>query len=340
MNIYLSKIFRISICMILISLISTNLYSNENKQSRIMIATVTFGNSVKGKINIEKIEAALYFACNLTDKFELIPPKSVDSLIQAYKTNGEKLTQQVFVDKLKADKIYFIHTDLLANMLRLEISSINISNNFKSIGVGYSSVHYFVQDNDSPVYDPSILEALQRAMAVAEKDSSMFAVQDSQFFIKPAPTLVISGINFVNNSELAEWDLFSQKEVKSYFILESIYESAINSKDYVIYDIASRDSIYNLFNLAIPENYRSTNDVELSCLENLKVDYFISGEFIRNEQGASIDLYLMEIKNKIAKQIRKVSAVISEDKLTVLNDKVKQLTTELLLIGDKDKNVR
>ncbi len=314
-----------------------NSNAQEIKPTKIMLATASFGKNVKEKINIEKIEAALYFACNLTDKFEMIQPKTVDSLIMAYKASGENLSQEVFVNKLNADRFYFVHTDLLSNMLRLEISSLNTADNTKSSGVGFAIVHYFNEDTNEPVYDPALLEALQRAMAVAEKDSSMFFGTDSIFYVKPVPTLVISGINFIDNLDYKEWDLFYQKEVKSYFILESIFGTAIKSDKYVCYDIPSRDSIYRLFNLAIPENFRSTNDVELSCLENLKVDYFISGEFVRVETGAELTLYLMQIKNKIAKQIKKASVSINEDKLTVLADKVQELTKELLEIQDKEK---
>jgi hypothetical protein len=333
-----NKIMAFSILLMIIFIFNANrTQAEENKQARIMLATTTFGNAAKEKITIDKIEAALYFACNLTDKFELIPPKNVDSLIQVFKASHEKLTQEIFVKKLKADKIYFVHTDLLANMIRLEISSLDPNSNTKSIGTGYANIHYFNEKTNEPVYDPSILEALQRAMAVAEKDSSMFYGADSLFYIKPVPTLVISGINFINNPLLEAWDLFEQKEVKSYFILESIFEASIKSDKYVCYDIASRDSIYRLFNLAIPENFRSTNDVELSCLENLKVNYFISGEFIRNNNGAELSLYLMEIKNKIARLIKKVNASVNEDKLTLLKEQTQILTNELLETPEKGK---
>lgn len=335
-KLYKFKIINFLFLIIVVALLGVRLNSQDTSKIRILIAKSSFGKAADGKISLEKVDAALNFACNLTEKFKLIPPPRVDSLIKQNNQKNQKLTPQLLIDSLDASRMYFIQTDLLANMLRVEISSLNPKTNKKSIGVGFATVHYFEKDNNTPVYDPALLEAVQRAMAVAENDSTLFYGADSLFFVRPCPTLVISGINFVDNPKMEEWELFYQKEIKSYFIIENIFDNAVKSDKYVCYDVASRDSIYRLFNLAIPENHRSTNEVELSCLENLKVDYFISGDFIRNEKGAELNLYLMSIKNKIAKLVKKVSCNIEEDKITVLKDKVKELTFDLLDVKVKE----
>jgi len=163
-----------------------------------------------------------------------------------------------------------------------------------------------------------------------ENDSNLYADVDSVFQVRPVPTLVISSLIFTDNDSIDTWDLFTEKEIKSYFAIETIFEQAVKTHNFAVYDIASRDSIYKLFNLSIPENFRTPTTIELSCLENLKVDYYITGEFKRTEAGASVSLFLMQIVDKSVVLVKKESEFLYEDSLVKFKDVLLSLTKKLI----------
>ncbi len=299
-------------------------------KKKLMLAKATFGPEAKDKIDGTRIEAALYLANQLGKKYDYIDTKTRDSIIKELRTENPKFTSDDFNKRINADKLYFFQTDLMANMLRVQLSAVNPKTGEKNQGVGYALVHYFQEKDNAPVYDPALLKAMQRAIAVCEKDSTLFAKNDTLLFAIPAPTLVISGIEYKSSSEYKEWALFTNQEVNSYFALESIYDTLKNRKDVVLYDLPSRDSIYSLFNLRIPENQRATNQTEFACLAKLEVDYIISGSFIRNEKGATLELLLNRIKDNRVSFVNKVSIDIDDDNKVLFREKVQSAAMQLM----------
>lgn len=301
-------------------------------KERLMIGNITFGPEAKAVISEDKVEAALYFANRLANRFEYIGLKTRDSVALSLKAENPDFTSDDLISRLNPDKMYFFHVDLLANMLRVNLKSKSRNGSEPIDAVGYATAHYYKEENDMPLYDTALLEAIQRAMAVCESDSAMFATsRDSVFYVLPAPTLVLSGLQFVSNPSFPKWEIFTDQEINSYFILESMYDTLKYRPDYVLYDIASRDSIYGLFNLKIPDNHRATNEVEFSCLARLEVDYVVSGSFVRTSaEEATLELILIKISDHTLTEVDRISTIIPEDKKPTLQAKARAAITELL----------
>ncbi len=278
---------------------------------KLAIGNVSFGPEAQSLISLDKIESALYLANGVGQKYEFIASAVRDSIMMAIKTKNPNFKPEEFVQELGADRMYFFQIDVLANMLRVHLNALNPKTNEKSEGIGYALIRYFQEKDDAALYDPALLLAMQRAIAVCEKDSMMYASEkDSVFYALPSPTVVISGIEYMDNPELKKWDLFTKQEVNSYFALESIFDTLKFRKDIVLYDLITRDSIYSLFRLKIPENQRATNETEFACLSNLEVDMVISGIFKRTEAGANLELKLLRIRDKKITFIDKLSVDI------------------------------
>lgn len=297
---------------------------------KLIIGSLNFGPEAKLVISPNKIESALYLANGIGRKYEFIGSEIRDSILTELKKEKPNFTPDEFVEKLGADRMYFFQIDILANMLRVHLNALNPKTNEKSEGIGYALIRYFQEKDNAALYDPALLLAMQRAIAVCEKDSLMYASDDdSVFYALPSPTLVISGIEYIDNSELKKWDLFTKQEVNSYFALESIFDTLKFRKDIVLYDFATRDSIYALFRLKIPENQRAANETELACLSNLEVDMVVSGIFKRTERGANLELKLLRIKDKKLSFIDKLSVDIEEDNKVLFKSKVQSLVAQL-----------
>jgi len=67
---------------------------------------------------------------------------------------------------------------------------------------GLAVLHLFSKITGLPVFDPTLLTALQRAFACAVNDSLMFMQHNAPYNVKPAPSLVVAGIEFINDETL------------------------------------------------------------------------------------------------------------------------------------------
>jgi len=297
---------------------------------RIMIAQVEFGDKAS-EIGESKVEAAMNLAVKMSQKFILIGFPERDSVINAMKADNRKTTAGSIAKELNADRIYFIRINVLENMLRADISSSNLKNGKKSkAGVGYCLINFREKDTEKRVYDPSLLKALQRAFADVEKDTLMFDNAEGPFKVYPAPTLVIGGIDFRNTDNLPEWKLYDKKTSTSFDGTEVIFETARTSSKYVAYDMASRDSIYAMFNMHIVENYRPPTSHEMDALSKLDVNYYITGFMNRVPEGAKLELYLCAIKNKSLDMIGQEAGIITKDDTDEMRKVIKEITKKLL----------
>jgi hypothetical protein len=198
-------------------------------------------------------------------------------------------------------------------MLRVDMTSIYAKDtSIKAAGVGYASLRYKRMKDEKMLYDPELLTATMRAFAVVQNDSSLFKNSDSNW-VKPVPTLMIGGINYINSNELPAWDIFLHKEVSSYDAVETIFDEIRLSNDFAVYDIQTRDSVYALFNLVEIENYMSPTASEIKSLSKMEVGYYITGNLERSEIGALLDLYLCQITKSHLEIIKKKTLVVKED---------------------------
>ena len=279
----------------------------------IMLANVNLGRNTSD-ITMFKAEAALNFAALASGKFGLVNSDSIKSLVGDMLSKGDSNTTPLIIaNKFNADYIYFMGINVIENMIRVDISSINAKDTSKkSGGVGYASLRYKRMKDEKMLYDPELLTATMRAFAVVQKDSSIFKTSDSNW-VKPVPTLMIGGINYINSNELPAWDIFAHKEISSYDAVETIFDEIKQSNDYAIYDIQTRDSVYALFNLVGIENYMSPTSSEIKSLSEMEVGYYITGNLERSEFGALLDLYLCQITKSHLEIIKKKTLVVKED---------------------------
>lgn len=323
---------RILILVVLITGLAGTVKSMAQTASKpkLVIGNVSFGPEAKAVIGVSKVESALYLSNSIGRKYEFISSDIRDSILTSIKSENPNFKPEEFIKSLAVDKMYFFQIDILANMLRVHLNILNPKSNEKSEGVGYALIRYVQEKDNSVLYDPALLLAMQRAIAVSEKDSLLYASgADSVFYALPSPTVVISGIEFVEDPNLLKWDLFTKQEVNSYFALESIFDTLKFRKDIVLYDIATRDSIYSLFRFKIPENQRATTVTEFACLSKLEVDMVISGVFKRTANGANLELRLLRIRDNIVQLIDKVSVDIENDSRVQFKSKVQALVAQL-----------
>jgi hypothetical protein len=297
----------------------------------ILIASVKTNQKASG-ITDSKVEAAMNIIARLTQKYYIVPSRTRDSVVGKLKSEGIEPTAEKVARELNAGKILFFNISRLENVLRMDITEAKTGEtSISNSGTGYAALRYRHMANEEIVYDPPLLEAAQRAFALAEKDSFMFANVDKEFRVLPAETMVIGGLDFQNDESIQpKWDIFDRKEVNSYDASESIFSAAKDNPKYVVFDIATRDSAYALFNLHMVENYRPPTNFEINALNKLEVGYYITGIIKRTGDGAAVTLHLCRIGENNLQIINSVEGTLKEDKVSEFRKLLMELTGKLL----------
>jgi hypothetical protein len=324
--------------LIIFSNFSAKLFSQEleknskaEQKNKIYIAHIALGNGIDTTtIKDSKVKAAMNLVAILSEKFELIPDNIVmeksNELVKPY-------TAFDVAKATKADRILIIKVEQLENILRAEINSVNPQNPEKvTNSEGFAFINYFENTTNKPVYDPSLLAALQRAFAISENDSLMFLEKEDVFSVIPAPNLVISGIQFNNNSELEKWDVFDNTIVKSYEFCEIIFKEIKKNNKWIIFDIDSRDAVYKIFNLHLIENNVKPSSNEFAALKKFGISFYIDGTINRNKEGIEIILSLNKIDDNLeTKTIKSASAKVTTNDLVIIKDAVKKIANKLIM---------
>jgi hypothetical protein len=297
--------------------------------------TYLIGNIKLGKeipdLQELKVEAALTLAGGIIERFKIVPLNVRDSVAQKIVETNKVPTVSAIAEKLDIDRILFVNINRVENMLRVDIVSVDAKDmNSKTEGTGYALLHFINEKTDKEVYDPTLLAAVQRAIAVCESDSSLYKDAPGKFNVVPAPTLVIGGIDFQDDKEYPLWDLYARMPVSSYDMVQTIFEAARDSRDYVVYDIDTRDTIYAMFKLIYVENYSAPTKFELEILNKFQVDYYLSGTFKRIKGGAELELSLNKIEGEKLRPLKSEKGELANDDLYKLRDLVKSLTKKLM----------
>lgn len=295
----------------------------------LLIGNLTFGHQADS-ISPLKVEAGINLAAILSKKYSLIPSQIRDSLANYFSSNGIKPQVNIIADTLKADKILFINVSAIQNMLRMEITSADAKPPYdKNTGEGYALMHFIEKDNKH-LYDPAILAAAQRALASAERDSNLYKDEEGNFRVFPAETMVIGGIEYKDNpNQFPRWDIFDNQVISSYDAVESIFEEAKNSEKFVVYDIPTRDTIFSIFNMFIPENYRPPSTPEIEALDKFQVKNYICGTLTKLKEHCNLELSLYKIVNGKLKLIRTEKDIVEKDDITIYRKVLKRLTKKL-----------
>ena len=288
-------------------LIKINLIASENNFSsdakldknytKLYIAHTTIGRGIDTThFDESKIFAAINLIAIFSEKYQLIPQQLIQEKIE---TLTKPINAFDIANAVEADKILVIKIEQLRNIIRAEISSLNTKQPEQiTTTEGFAVINYFENQTNIPVYDPTILKALQRAFALNDNDSLMFAKLPAPFFVKPVPNLVITGMEFKNDLNYIKWEVFAEQVVRSYEFAETIYDEIKNIDDWVVFDIDSRDAIYEMFNFFLVENNIAPSKNETAALAKFGVNHFISGKIERNKNGITISLTLNNINQR------------------------------------------
>lgn len=299
------------------------------------------GNFIQGRnvtaddVSETKADAALSLAAKLCTQYDFIDKSVRDSIAKEFYDKGKEPLLLEVARTAKADEVAFMRVDRFVNMLRVELQLVDINDtNKRTIGEGFAPLNYRQAVTDRALFDPSLLIATQRAIADAKKDPKLYSKQIGNFNVIPAPTLVVTSIGFSLPIGIKPWALYEDRVVTSFSALETIFNTGKNSKDYVLYDLETRDSIYSLFKLYVVENYNLPTLNEIDALRKFKVGYFISGNYEQLPEAAELSLSLYKINEKNVEKINTVTDILNEDKLDEMNKIFAKLTKKLLNIKE------
>lgn len=246
--------------------------------TRVMVVKVTHDTS-DVLMPAYKIEAGVALALQLTSNYTVLPTDARDSILLERGLTG--LTALQAAEQLQAQELLYVNTRRFENLVRTEIVVLS-GGNFEvtNRGVGYSAIRFHNDSTNVAVADPAILLSAQRAVMDAKRNADLYMRSDSIFRVRPAPVVVVGGIDFVLNADTTKtpaWSLFKEQEVTSYDAVQTIAEiiSAVDSITLV--DIETRDTMLARANLMMVTNNHPTTSDELKVFYAFGITWVISG---------------------------------------------------------------
>ncbi len=301
---------------------------------RVVIAAVQTGLNVPTSLEY-KIDAAFGLACFASGKYTAISYAARDSAARSLEAQHKEPTALAVAKELRADRILFVQISRIANILRVQVASAKGENFVQTTrSEGYSLLKYH-RDDSTIIYDPSLLEALQRAFAGAEGDSMMYAKADSDMRVFPAPPLAIVGIEF-RDSLKTRSKIFDvqQQPVTGYDAVLTIFQIAKESNKFTVFDMDTRDTIYATSHLEYVENNKPPSVAELKILRDYGITHCITGMVLRNEQNTVLTLQLCAISptGKLTKVRAEKGVITDEDSIAEFRQVITRLTKKILKI--------
>lgn len=303
-----------------------SLFQNRNI---VTIGSVEFGSKIDS-IPVWKVDAAMNLIANMSDKFAYYPMEEKLNLIDSLRKKNIANPSKVIVDSLKINWIFNFKINKLQNILGVNLTAISLADSSKSYtenGFAYLNLR---DSTKKSVYDISLTNAMQRAISKTLNDSILYKKALDEYKVYPFPTVVIGGLEFKENPNMAKWSLFTDKQVTSYDVAESIWEETYNQNRFVAFDIESRDSLYTLFNMYGVENYDQPTPFEIKALNVFEVKYFITGTFERASPGGLIKVHICKVEKNSLKIICTGKAEVSEDAIVELRKQVKIATKKAI----------
>lgn len=304
------------------------------QSSCVLIAEARLGRGLS-QLRAVKLEAALTLALEVTGRYHVVPVLVRDSVVVVLQQRGDTPTAQAVARQLGCGAVCFALAECFVHLLRVELA-FRWAPEFtrESRGVGYALVRYARHDTRDLLYDPALLEATQRALAVALGDSGLYLGQEPPLRIVPAALMAVGSIAYEEAPELPPWQLFARKVVTSYEAVLEAIDTARHHPCYVVCDIDTRDSIYARAGFFEPENYNPPTPQELALLAQMEVQYFLAGWLRRVPEGARLRLELYRLRwsggTVVPELVDAREASIAEDSSQVLRRTVRQLTGQLL----------
>lgn len=295
---------------------NTTVVRKDTSKPTIMIAEVILGNEMPLQL-IAKTDAAMAIALGASDRFRYIPFAARDSVAGLFRSLHAEPTAYNVGQEIKAEAIMFIRMRQLGNLLRVDIQAKTGNDYVESVsGVGLALLRYRDSSN-AIVYDPTIVEAIQRAMCSITGDSNLYAhVEDSSYMVFPAEPLVFLNMKFDNKKQKSSWAIFQDNEVNSFYALQLLFESANSLKHVIPIDLDTRDSVYAIKQIYGVENYVQSSKEELKVLFDIGFVYAINGNIEKTPDGAELTLTLSEITSQSTlKKVKSLTAGYSDDSM-------------------------
>lgn len=310
---------------------NTSTSKKDSVKPTIMIAEVVLGSEMPLQL-IAKTDAAMAITLGATNRFRYIPFADRDSVAGLFKSLNAEPSAYNVGQEIKAEVIMFIRMRQLGNLLRVDIEAKTGTDYVESVsGVGLALLRYR-DSSDAIVYDPTIVEAMQRAMCSITGDSNLYAhVEDSSYIVFPAEPLIFLNMKFDNNKQKSSWAIFQDNEVNSFYALQVLFEAASSLKHVIPIDLDTRDSVYAIKQIYGVENYVQSTKEELKVLYDVGFAYAITGNIEKTSDGAELTLTLNEITSQSSlKKVKSLTAGFSDDSLEGFKKTATKLLRRLL----------
>jgi hypothetical protein len=299
----------------------------------VVVVSVKHGDNIPAAIE-RKVDAAFALALFASEKFRAIPFAVRDSALTELRTRHADVTAAQLAGHLGAAQAAFVTVNRLNNILRVAVSC-RRGQNFGELteGVGYAVLKYRKGSQDSILYDPPLLQAVQRAFAAAQGDSMMYRRADADMRVFPAKLLVPTHLEFVEKFRTASPMFEAEKKaVVAYDAVQTIFTAAKDHPLYVPLDVDTRDSVYALANLFEVENANPPNVLELKVLYQLEVRHCILSALTQETvSDLTLTMKLCEITpDGNLRLLRNEKTALGGDKIADLQKALKHLTRKIL----------
>ncbi|MBI2794643.1 MAG: hypothetical protein HYX66_08365 [Ignavibacteria bacterium] len=292
--------------------------------TKVMPGTINF-DRLDTVIRGSSIDAALTLSLELTGNYLYVPVSLRDSVLATQ--NGGQHTIISAARSLGAAAIVFATVSRIVNLVRAEVVLASGSDfSSRVTGIGYSTIRFMKEGSDVPIAEPSILTALQRAIAVALDNPELYANADTSVRVFPTKLLSVGGVEFISPSaELPPWQLFKEKTVSSYDLAQNIVFHLTDNPDITILDIDSRDTMFATAGFHLIANDRPVSSSEIQVLRLFEVSAVIIGSLERIPEGARLTLMYCRINsNDTYTPMRTAFALIVEDTKEAFHNAIKE----------------
>lgn len=313
----------IALCFLLVTLLPARAQVQE-----VMIGGMQYDTS-DAYISAKKIETGLSIALGATGKYAVIPNDVRDSLLRSRR---DTLSVLLAADYLKAELIVFCNVGRIGKLVRSEVVILGGDGFVLNLsGIGYGITTIEEDSSKTLIIDPAILSSIQRAVCTALQDTSLYGSASPILRVQPAELAVVGGIDFQEPpSGLDRWSLFEEKVSASYDVAQIIVEALRDTRNLVMIDLDTRDSIFAKARLYMIENYNPTTVAELKILSAFEVSRIITGRIERNPDGAVLTLrYQRILPDNRLQELAGAEAVLTDDSKEVLKSTTRVCLTKL-----------
>ncbi len=305
----------------------------KNELPAIVVVNIQRGDNVAESI-VQKVDPAFALAMFASNKYRSISFAERDSVLTLLQKENHDVTASLLASHLGAQQIAFITINRLQNILRVSLAC-RYGPNYAELreGIGYALLKYRKGSEDSILYDPSLLIAIQRAFAAAQGDSMMYRKAEMDLRVYPAQLLAPTHLEIKQKVETTSL-LFNpmQKPVVAYDAMQTIFLAAKDHPLYVPLDVDTRDSVYALANLYDVENANPPNVLELKVLYQLDIRQCIMSELtLETRDDIVLKMKFCEIMpDGNLRLLREEKTMLAGDKVSDLQKALAKTTRKLL----------